>query len=80
MSFEMIGIFINKINMWLGVYGILKKNDIIFVIDGVLIVNDVIGYYIKFFFFLYILFNVCLFIKWVYVWCSFFLGKWVNKF
>ena len=51
MSSEMTGILINKINLWSGAYGILKKNDIILAIDGVPIANDATGHYIKFFFF-----------------------------
>ena len=55
MSSEMTGILINKINLWSGAYGILKKNDIILAIDGVPIANDATGHYIKFlFFFVYI--------------------------
>ncbi|KAL0716234.1 hypothetical protein Bca4012_065556 [Brassica carinata] len=40
MSSKMTGILINKINLWSGAYGILKKNDIILAIDGVPISND----------------------------------------
>ena len=54
MSSEMTGILINKINLWSGAYGILKKNDIILAIDGVPIANDATGHYIKFLFFVYI--------------------------
>ncbi|KAG2255713.1 hypothetical protein Bca52824_075007 [Brassica carinata] len=35
MSSEMTGSLINKISLWSGAYGILKKNDIILAIDGV---------------------------------------------
>ncbi|XP_013603928.1 PREDICTED: putative protease Do-like 12, mitochondrial [Brassica oleracea var. oleracea] len=34
MSSEMTGSLINKISLWSGAYGILKKNDIILAIDG----------------------------------------------
>ncbi|WZZ78514.1 hypothetical protein YC2023_099086 [Brassica napus] len=40
MSSEMTGSLINKISLWSGAYGILKKNDIILAIDGVPIAND----------------------------------------
>ncbi|XP_056854551.1 putative protease Do-like 11, mitochondrial, partial [Raphanus sativus] len=40
MSSTMTGILINKINLWSGAYGVLKKNDIILAIDGVPVADD----------------------------------------
>lgn len=39
----MIGIFVNEINLLFDVYNFLKKDDVIFVIDGVFIGNNGIG-------------------------------------
>lgn len=43
MIFKMIGILIKRINLLFSFYGILKKDDIFFLIDGVFIGNDEIG-------------------------------------